>query len=89
MKFEMNTEEFQVFCAQVSNEVHETNSTLPMPADMLLFKLNAIIRQAMDGNRINAIKLLRELTNCGLKEAKDVIEGNYAPHMPEGSRRSF
>ncbi len=28
-----------------------------------------------DGNLINAIKLYRENTNAGLKEAKDAVEG--------------
>ena len=26
------------------------------------------------GNKINAIKLVREITNIGLKEAKDLVE---------------
>ena len=28
-----------------------------------------------DGMKINAIKRVRELTNCGLKTAKDIVEG--------------
>ena len=33
-------------------------------------------------NKINSIKLVREYSNCGLKEAKDFIEGNYVLHLP-------
>lgn len=28
-------------------------------------------------NKINAIKAVREVFACGLKEAKDVVEGNF------------
>lgn len=30
------------------------------------------------GNKITAIKLVREFTHLGLKEAKDIVEGNYS-----------
>jgi ribosomal protein L7/L12 len=30
-------------------------------------------------NKIAAIRRVRELFNCGLKEAKDVVEGSYRP----------
>lgn len=52
--------------------------TMALP-DMqsLLRKLSPIFYQAVNGQKINAIKSLRELTGCGLKEAKDVVEGNF------------
>jgi ribosomal protein L7/L12 len=31
-----------------------------------------------NGNKIAAIKLVREFTRLGLKEAKDVVEGTYS-----------
>jgi ribosomal protein L7/L12 len=48
-------------------------------ADMvvLLRKLSIIFHDTASGNKINAIKGLRELTGCGLKEAKDTVEGNF------------
>ncbi|MCV7289065.1 ribosomal protein L7/L12 [Mycolicibacterium wolinskyi] len=37
---------------------------------------SAIVRQlALQGNKIAAIKLLRDETGLGLKEAKDVVDG--------------
>jgi len=30
-----------------------------------------------NGNKITAIKLVREFTHLGLPEAKDIVEGNY------------
>jgi ribosomal protein L7/L12 len=43
----------------------------------LLRKLSPIFHSAVNGQKIQAIKDLRTLTGCGLKEAKDVVEGNY------------
>ncbi len=37
--------------------------------------LDEVRRLKHDGNLINAIKLYRENTNVGLKEAKDAVEG--------------
>ncbi len=31
-----------------------------------------------NGNKITAIKLVREFTKLGLKEAKDIVEGTYS-----------
>lgn len=35
---------------------------------------NPILRELWNGNKINAIKIYREQTGVGLKEAKDVID---------------
>jgi hypothetical protein len=35
-------------------------------------------------SKINTIKLIREFTFCGLKEAKDLVEGVY-PDVPSGT----
>ena len=43
----------------------------------LLRKLSHIMALSSSGQKINAIKEVRELFGCGLKEAKDVVEGNY------------
>lgn len=45
-------------------------------------KLATIFRESMAGNKIMAIKLVRELTRCGLKEAKDLVEGNAGSPAP-------
>jgi ribosomal protein L7/L12 len=42
-------------------------------------ELSAAVRLAlMQGNKIEAIKLLREEQNLGLKEAKDLVDGYVA-----------
>lgn len=43
-------------------------------------QLPAQVLQALqDGDKIEAIKRLREITGCGLKEAKDAVEGLDQP----------
>lgn len=39
--------------------------------------LTHVCTALVNGNKITAIKITRELTGLGLKEAKDVVEGNY------------
>ena len=54
--------------------------------------LPELCRHFVKGEKILAIKLIRSLTGCGLKEAKDTYEGNYYPtlnqrlavHSPNG-----
>jgi len=43
----------------------------------LLRKLSGIMAYVASGQKINAIKEVREMFGCGLKEAKDVVEGNF------------
>ena len=38
-----------------------------------------VILQAAGGNKINVIKVVREITALGLKEAKDLVEGAPKP----------
>jgi large subunit ribosomal protein L7/L12 len=38
-----------------------------------------VILTAIGANKINVIKAVRELTNLGLKEAKDLVEGAPKP----------
>jgi len=38
-----------------------------------------VILQAIGGNKINVIKVVREVTSLGLKEAKDLVEGAPKP----------
>jgi ribosomal protein L7/L12 len=42
----------------------------------LAAKLSLAFAEVSRGNKINAIKLVREATGLGLIEAKDVVEGN-------------
>jgi len=44
-------------------------------------KLASAFADALAGRKINAIKTIRELTGCGLKEAKDIVEGTFY-HCP-------
>jgi large subunit ribosomal protein L7/L12 len=36
---------------------------------------DVVITSAVDGNKITAIKAVREVTGLGLKDAKDLVEG--------------
>ena len=38
-----------------------------------------VVLQAAGGNKINVIKVVREITSLGLKEAKDLVEGAPKP----------
>jgi ribosomal protein L7/L12 len=40
-------------------------------------KLASAFADASAGRKINAIKSIRELLGCGLKEAKDIVEGTF------------
>ena len=46
-------------------------------APAILRKMSTIFSYMASGQKINAIKEVRELFGCGLKEAKDVVEGNF------------
>jgi Ribosomal protein L7/L12 C-terminal domain len=43
----------------------------------LASKLSQAFGEVARGNKINAIKLVREATGMELKEAKDIVEGNF------------
>lgn len=45
--------------------------------DWMLRSLSPIFGDVGRGQKIQAIKAVRELTGCGLKEAKDCVEGNF------------
>ena len=42
-----------------------------------LRKMSTVFSYVASGQKINAIKEVREMLGCGLKEAKDVVEGNF------------
>ena len=52
-----------------------------------------VILQAAGGNKINVIKVVREVTALGLKEAKDLVEAapkavkEVTPSTPESDKR--
>ena len=45
--------------------------------DAILNALVNVCKAVANGNKILAIKITRELTGVGLKEAKDIVEGAY------------
>jgi large subunit ribosomal protein L7/L12 len=45
-----------------------------------------VILQAAGGNKINVIKVVREITGLGLKEAKDLVDGAPKP-VKEGASK--
>ena len=81
MKFEMSSDEFKVFCAGLSKAEESIPVENPIFKDMpvadFLEKMSDIFHLNNAGNKINAIKMLREFANIGLKEAKDTVEGVY------------
>ena len=50
------------------------------PLDPL--KVKDLLRSALAGEKITAIKLVRELTGIGLKESKDLVEDVGVQHRP-------
>lgn len=59
---------------QVSTEAADTYQ----PRDHALArKIGEAFRCNRDGQKINAIKIIREVLGVGLKEAKDIVEGNF------------
>ncbi|WP_330232470.1 ribosomal protein L7/L12 [Nocardia sp. NBC_00508] len=46
----------------------------PLPSGDGMAEIDALLAQ---GKKIHAIKRYRELTGCGLKEAKDAVEQRY------------
>ena len=58
-------------------DAHVAGNSIAMPAAALQRSLPASVTDALQrGNKIEAIKLLREKTKLGLKEAKDIIEAS-------------
>lgn len=59
---------------------------MPLPikidSDAVAVKIGEAMRFAKNGEKIAAIKLVREISGCGLKEAKDAVELAYPPQLP-------
>ena len=65
---------------------HARGEAVSLPAQSTSFVLSPAVLAALhQGNKIEAIKLLREQTGMGLKEAKDAIDAApRAPHRMRG-----
>lgn len=63
-----------------------TGLRIENPDATTIRKLALCWEQANSGNKINAIKQLREATNLGLKEAKDWVEHWLAQDLAEAGR---
>jgi ribosomal protein L7/L12 len=50
----------------------------------LVRALPSALEAVRAGNKIAAIKLLREVMNCGLKEGKDAVEGPIQEYIDRG-----
>jgi ribosomal protein L7/L12 len=65
--------------------IQPPNLDLPVfPQDKIQSIIVPILDSVAHGQTINAIKLVREATGAGLKEAKQMVEGNFlqAPKKP-------
>jgi len=49
-----------------------------------LARFSAVCEAINAGQKINAIKLVREMFGCGLKEAKDCVEGSFHRYAKVG-----
>jgi ribosomal protein L7/L12 len=59
-------------------KVEKVESTCECDAtSMTLVQVTGLCDVLNSGNKINAIKFIRQCTSIGLKEAKDVVEGCY------------
>jgi ribosomal protein L7/L12 len=77
MKIELSEAELSVILSSHVSAIAEARS-LPVSQDTpLLRKLSLAFRANTEGRKIEAIKVIREATGCGLKEAKDTVEGNF------------
>lgn len=64
---------------------HTRNKNAPPAISNFQNNLNVlqpVLKELVQGNKILAIKLVRELTGIGLKEAKNVVEGNPLNYSP-------
>lgn len=92
MKIELNTEELNRLLqpgeeaqkevvrltAEVVRLESNRESTVTDSNYNLVNVLANVCGAISNGNKITAIKLVREFTRLGLKEAKDIVEGNYS-----------
>lgn len=80
MKIEATQEELECLAAFVRLQT-PTPAPLTTPGfeDMRhrLVKVSAAFASVARGNKIEAIKVIREAFGVGLKEAKDIVEGAY------------
>jgi hypothetical protein len=64
---------------------YEATPGYPMPLPIKIdstavaVKIGEAMRFAKNGEKIASIKLVREISGCGLKEAKDAVEMAYPP----------
>jgi ribosomal protein L7/L12 len=80
MKIELTEIELQAVLQTHVNAVTAAKIQLQEPtftSRSLLLRLSGAFAASQNGQKIAAIKLIREATGCGLKEAKDVVEGNF------------
>jgi Ribosomal protein L7/L12 C-terminal domain len=48
------------------------------PPRVLMIRIADAFAEVSRGNKIYAIKAIRSAIGCGLKEAKDIVEGTFA-----------
>lgn len=79
MKIECETYELVNLMQEVRAQAQPSTSMAQLAGQfsrMQLVKVSEAFGEAARGNKINAIKIVREVTGLGLKEAKDIVEGN-------------
>jgi len=69
--------EFAYEQSQPPQNTFSTPTTEPMPVNREVLRDPELVAAMQRGNKIAAIKRYRELTNAGLKDAKDAIEQHF------------
>jgi len=78
MSVEDDNRELRYQVEELRRQVSRLESSSPSFTDeSFRRKLTPIFADVVAGRKIQAIKALREMTHCGLKEAKDCVEGNF------------
>jgi ribosomal protein L7/L12 len=63
--------------AQITTMTYSSSEGGERERDRLVDTLVHVCHYVSNGSKISAIKLVRERTGLGLKEAKDIVEGTY------------
>lgn len=85
MNIDLRVDEFQELVKALKDGVTPPPVEAPDPGrvvsfesrEHLMVRLSVVFDWLNSGNKINAIKEVRELLGVGLKEAKDTVEGVY------------
>lgn len=59
--------------------IAKANPVTGLSSEVVIVLLTSVCKHLTAGSKINAIKEVRTLIGCSLKDAKDIVEGTYSP----------